>query len=121
MPLKLEWTYPCYREMEAVSPGEGRAAVVELRVDGWSAKFIAGYLGVGRSTVYKILKRFEDEGAEGLKDKLYGRPAGVRKVTIAATKEARKLARNPQIGAFRLHAALKRAWRTVSDQDVGAG
>jgi transposase len=26
-----------------------------LRVDGWSAKAIAGYLGIGRSTVYKIL------------------------------------------------------------------
>jgi transposase len=38
-----------------MDPGEGRAAVVELRVDGWSAKAIAGYLGIGRSTVYKIL------------------------------------------------------------------
>jgi hypothetical protein len=31
----------------------------------------------------------------------------VRKVTLAAIEEARRLARNPQIGAFRVHAALK--------------
>src|ERR687897_61718 len=43
LPLKLERSYPRYREMEAASPGEGRASVVELRVDGWSAKTIAGY------------------------------------------------------------------------------
>ncbi len=38
-PLKLQRNYPRYHEM---GPGEGRAAVVELRVDGWSAKAIAG-------------------------------------------------------------------------------
>jgi transposase len=103
-PLRLERNYPRYHEMDS---GEGRAAVVELRVDGWSAKAIAGYLGIGRSTVYKILKRFEQEGAEGLADKPHGRPSGVRKVTLAAIEEVRRLARNPQIGAFRVHAALK--------------
>src|SRR5215210_185774 len=39
LPLKLERNYPRYHEMD---PGEGRAAVVELRVDGWSVKAIAG-------------------------------------------------------------------------------
>ena len=119
-PLKLERNYPRYREMEAASPGEGRAAVVELRVDGWSAKkSIAGYLGIGRSTVYKVLKRFEEEGAEGLKDKPYGRPAGVRKVTLAAIEEVRKLARNPEIGAFRVHAALKQKGFDLSRTTCG--
>jgi putative transposase len=103
-PLKPARNYPRYREM---GPGEGRAAVVELRMDGWSAKAVAGYLGIGRSTVYKILKRFEEEGAEGLKDRPHGRPAGVRKVNLAAIEEVRKLAQNPHIGAFRVHAALK--------------
>jgi transposase len=50
--LRLERNYPRYHEMGS---GEGRGAVVKLRVDGWSAKAIAGYLGIGRSTVYKIL------------------------------------------------------------------
>jgi len=115
-PLKLERNYPRYHEMDSA---EGRAAVVELRVDGWSAKAIAGYLGIGRSTVYKILKRFEEEGAEGLEDKPHGRPSGVRKVTLAAIEEVRKLAQNPQIGAFRVHAALKQKGFDLSRATCG--
>ena len=118
-PLKLERNYLPYHEMEAASPGQGRAAVVELRVDGWSAKCIAGYLGLGRSTVHKILKRFKEQGAEGLADKPYGRPAGVRKVTLAAIGEVRKLAQNPQIGAFRVHAALKQKGFDLSRTTCG--
>jgi putative transposase len=115
-PLKLGRNYPRYHEM---GPGEGRAAVVELRVDGWSAKAIAGYLGIGRSTVYKILKRFEEEGAEGLEDRPHGRPVGVRKVTLAAIEEVRRLAQNPEIGAFRVHAALKQKGFDLSRTTCG--
>lgn len=115
-PLKLERNYPRFHEMD---PQEGRAAVVELRVDGWSAKAIADYLGIGRSTVYKILKRFEEEGAQGLKDKPHGRPAGVRKVTLLAIEEVRKLAQNPELGAFRVHAALKQKGFDLSRATCG--
>ena len=116
LPLKLERNYPRYHEMD---PGEGRAAVVELRVDGWSAKAIAGYLGVHRSTVYRILERFVEKGAAGLPDRPHGRPAGVRKVTLAAIEEVRKLAQNPQIGAFRVHAALKQRGFDLSRTTCG--
>jgi transposase len=116
-PLKLERSYPRYHEIE--DPSEGRASVVELRVDGWSVKAIAGYLGIGRSTVYKILKKFKEEGAEGLKDEPHGRPAGVRKVTLAAIEEVRKLAQNPEIGAFRVHAALKQKGFDLSRTTCG--
>ncbi len=119
LPLKLERNYLPYHGMEAASPGQGRAAVVELRVDGWSAKAIAGYLGIGRSTVYKILKRFKEGGAADLADKSHGRPAGVRKVTLAAIEEVRKLAQNPQIGAFRVHAALKQKGFDLSRTTCG--
>lgn len=119
IPLKLERNYPRYHEMEAALSGQGRAAVVELRVDGWSAKAIAGHLEMGRSTVYKILKRFGEEGAAGLADKLYGRPSGVRKVTLAAIEEVRKLAQNPQIGAFRVHTALKQKGFDLSRTTCG--
>src|SRR4051794_25743336 len=37
---------------------DGRAAVVALHADGWSAKAISGYLKVGTSTAYRILKRW---------------------------------------------------------------
>jgi transposase len=66
IPLKMEKNYLRYHEIDSE---EGRAAVVELRVDGWSAKSITGYLGVHRSTVYRILERFKAEGAIGLADK----------------------------------------------------
>ena len=91
IPLKMERNYPLYYEME--NSAERRAAIVELRVDGWSPKAIAGYLGIHRTTVYRTLERFKEEGASGLEDKPHGRPAGVRKVTIAAIEEVRKLAR----------------------------
>ena len=34
----------------------------------WSSKVIAGYLGIHRTTVYRTLERFNEEGAKGLKD-----------------------------------------------------
>jgi putative transposase len=118
-PLKLARNYPRYREIEAASPGEGRASVVELRVDGWSAKAIAGYLGVHRSTIYRVLERFGEEGSAGLQDRPHGRPAGVRKVTLAAIEEIRKLAQNPRIGAFRVHVALKQKGFDLSRTTCG--
>ena len=116
LPLKLARNYPRYYEMDSY---ERRAAIVELRVDGWSSKATAGYLGVHRTTVYRALERFKKEGAQGLKDRPHGRPAGVRKVTLAAIEEVRKLAQNPQIGAFRVHAALKQKGFDLSRTTCG--
>jgi hypothetical protein len=65
------------------------------------------------------LKRFEEEGIAGLADKSRGRPVGVRKVTLAAIEEVRKLARNPQIGAFRVHAALEQKGFDLSRATCG--
>ena len=39
-------------------------------------------------------------------DRPFGRPAGVRKADFAAVEVIRKLAKNPGLGAFRVHAAL---------------
>jgi putative transposase len=116
LPLKLERKYPGYHEMDSYGR---RAAIVELRVDGWSVKSIAGYLGAHRTTVYQALRRFKEEGVTGLADKSRGRPAGVRKVTLVAIEEVRKLARNPQIGAFRVHAALKQKGFDLSRATCG--
>jgi putative transposase len=116
LPLKLQRNYPRYHEME---PAERRTAIVELRVNGWSAKSIAGYLGAHRTTVYQALRRFREEGAAGLADKSRGRPPGVRKVTLAAIEEVRKLARNPEIGAFRAHSALEQKGFDLSRATCG--
>ena len=116
LPLKLERSYPRYHEMEVY---ERRAAIVELRVNGWSAKAIAGYLGAHRTTVYQALRTFKQDGAAALAGKSRGRPPGVRKVTLAAIEEVRKLAKNPQIGAFRVYSALKQKGFDLSRATCG--
>jgi transposase InsO family protein len=104
VPLKIVRNYPPYHE--AADPQEARAAIVELRLSGWSVKAIAGYLGVHHSTVYRALERWKARGFEGLADGSPGRPSGVRKADFAAVEAIRKLAQNPGLGAFRVHAAL---------------
>jgi transposase len=61
-PLKILGLYPRYYEME--ESGERRAAIVELRLHGWSARTIAGYLSIHRSTVYRTLERWKEEGMD---------------------------------------------------------
>jgi transposase len=104
LPLKIVRNYPPYHESE--DPRDARAAIVELRLSGWSVKAIAGYLGVHHSTVYRALQRWKVGGVEGLADGSPGRPPGVRKADFAAVEAIRKLAQNPGLGAFRVHAAL---------------
>ncbi len=87
VPLKIIRNYPPYHESE--DPREGRAAVVALRLDGWSVKAIAGYLGVHHATVYRALRRWKERGFEGLADGSPGRPPGVRKADFAAMEAIR--------------------------------
>ncbi len=104
LPLKIVKNYPPYHEMG--DPREGRAAIVELRLSGWSAKAVAGYLGVHHATIYRTMEKWKDGGFGGLEDRPFGRPPGVRKADFAAVEAIRKLAQNPGLGAFRVHAAL---------------
>jgi putative transposase len=117
MPLKIVRNYPPYRETE--DPREGRVAIVELRLLGWSVKAIAAYLGVHHATVYRTLERWKQGGLEGLEDRPFGRPPGVRKVDFAAVEAIRKLAQNPGLGAFRVHAALKQMGFDLSRATCG--
>jgi putative transposase len=116
-PLRLERNYPRYHEMD---PGEGRAAVVELRVDGWSAKAIEQ--AISASDAPPSTRSSEEDragGSGGARRQAPRRASGVRKVTLAAIEEARRLARNPQIGAFRVHAALKQKGFDLSRATCG--
>jgi hypothetical protein len=103
VPLRFVRRFPPYHEIPRRR--EARAAVA-LHADGWSAKAISGYLRVGTSTVYRILRRWAEEGPEGLEDRRHGRPPGVRKVTLKAIEAIRRLQQNPHLGEFRIHAAL---------------
>ena len=117
VPLKIVRNYPPYHETE--DPREARTAIVALRLDGWSVKAIAGYLGVHHSTVYRALDRWKEGGFEALADGPPGRPPGVRKTDFAAIEAIRKLALNPGLGAFRVHAALEQMGFDLSRATCG--
>src|SRR5215216_5027273 len=117
LPLKIVRNYPPYHESE--DPREGRAAIVALRLEGWSAKAIAGYLGVHHSTVYRALVRWKARGFEGLADGSPGMPPGVRKADFAAVEAIRRLAQNPGLGAFSVHAAMRQMGFDLSRATCG--
>jgi transposase len=117
LPLRIVRNYPPYHETE--DRMEGRAAIVELRLSGWSVKVIAGYLGVHHATVYRTMEKWKKGGMEGLLDRPFGRPPGVRKADFAAVEAIRKLAQNPGLGAFRVHAALEQMGFDLSRATCG--
>ena len=117
VPLRMVKLYRPYHEIE--DDRERREAVVALRLDGWSAKVIASYLKMSRSTVYRVLDRWFFEGEEGLQDKPRGRPPGVRKVDLATIEMVRRLQENPELGEFRIHAELVRRGIDISRRTVG--
>ena len=104
-PLMPVRRYPRYHQMPTGC--KRRKAIVELHTDGWSVKSIAGYLKTSETTVYRTLKRWAEEGVEGLEDKPRGRPKGSGKVNFPIMNTVRLMQENPKLGAFRVHAALK--------------
>ena len=117
IPRKLVRRFPPYREIP--DDTERREAVVALHEEGWSDKSIARYLQVDRSTVYRARRRFEDEGDDGLQDRPAGRPKGVQKVDLRAMNEVRKMQENPELGEYRVQAALEQIGVRLSRRTVG--
>ena len=117
IPRKLVRRFEPYREIP--DNAERREAVVTLHLEGWSDKSIAGYMKIDRSTVYRARKRFEEEGEDGLEDRSVGRPKGVHKVDLRAMNEVRRMQENPELGEFRVHAALERMGIHLSPRTVG--
>jgi putative transposase len=117
IPRKLVRRFPPYHE---IPDDRGRReAVVTLHHEGWSDKGIARYLRVDRSTVYRVRRRFEEEGEDGLRDRPAGRPKGVAKVDLRAMVEARRMQENPELGEFRVQAALEQMGIHLSRRTVG--
>src|SRR5215211_5145187 len=117
VPLRMVRRFAPYHEIEEAV--QRRRAVVALHAEGWSAKAIAGYLRVGTSTVYRTLKRWVEEGLAGLEDRPHGRPPGVRKVDLKAMAAIRRLQENPNLGEFRMHAALAQIGMHLSPRTCG--
>ncbi len=87
---------------------ERHRIIVRLHAEGWSVSTISAYMQTTRATIYDILKRWATEGHAGLEDKSHAPNAPARKVSFQEIQEVRRLARNPDIGAYRVMAALER-------------
>lgn len=117
-PLKMWRRFDPYHRIE--EPRERRTAIVRLHAEGWTVKAIAGYLKINRDTVYETLRRFVEEGEAGLEDKKRGRPkGGVGKVDLKAIDAVRRLQKNPNLGEFRIHAALAQIGIYLSPRTCG--
>jgi len=96
-----------------------RRAVVTLYLDSWRAKAIAGYLEVSRATVYDVLRRWTEEGWPGLADRPLGPRHPAHKVDLKAMAAIRRLQANPELGEFRIHAALAQQGIHLSPRTCG--
>ena len=106
-----------YHQM--TDPAERRLAIIRLHSEGWNKRSIAGYLEISRETVHVTLRRWIDEGVWGLDDKPHARKDGIRKVDLRTMRLVRDLQENPELGEFRIHAALKQVGIDLSPRTCG--
>jgi putative transposase len=104
---------------QITEPFERRKVVVLLHAEGWSVSTIAAYMQTTRDTVYDILHRFATEGYAGLDDKSRAPHHPARKVTLREINEVKKLASNPDLGAYRVMAALEQMGIKLSRATCG--
>jgi transposase len=109
--------YPPFHDMP--DPVTRRIAIIRLHAEGWNAKSIADYVQTSRVTVHATLKRWVEEGFHGLPNKSSAPKRPHRKVDLRAMNAVRRLSRNPRIGAWRVHAALKREGIRLSPRTCG--
>jgi putative transposase len=117
LPLYSPRRLPRYRD--TTDPVARRKAVVDLYLEGWTVKAIAGYLETTRPRVYETLQRWVDEGLPGLADRPHGPRQPARKVDLKAMAAIRRLQANPELGEFRIHAALEQMGIPLSPSTCG--
>lgn len=100
-------------------PAERRLAIIRLHSEGWNKQSIAAYLETSRVTVHETLKRWIAEGVAGLDDKSSAPKQSAHKVTLRAIATIKELQANPELGEWRVHAALKRAGIALSPRTCG--
>jgi putative transposase len=110
--------YPPYAQIS--DPYQRRRAIVDLHAEGWSITTISAYLQTPRHRVYEVLTRWAQEGHAGLDDKPSTPHRPARKATIQEINEVRKLAaENPELGAYRVRAALEQIGIKLSQATCG--
>lgn len=116
-PSRMTRRFPRYAEID--DPFQRRRAIVLLHAEGWNAKSIVGYLDVSRQTVHAVLKRWAGEQFAGLHDKSSAPHHPAQKTTLRAVQEVKKLAENPELGAYRVSAALEQLGIKLSRATCG--
>ncbi len=116
-PQRTSRQFPRYAELG--TPEERRQAVIRLHAQGWSISTIARYLDVSRPIIYAILKRWIEEGVQGLPDKSHANTnkPGVDLPTRNLIRK--KQEENPLLGEWRMYAALKQLGISVSPRTCG--
>ncbi len=109
--------FPPYAHMPDLI--QRRLAVVRLHAEGWHITTIARYLHTTRQTVYRILQRWVAEQFAGLVDKSHAPHRPVTKATLPLANHVRQLQQNPELGAWRIHAALLQMGISVSPRTCG--
>lgn len=117
IPSSVTRRYPPYHQIP--DPAERRLAIIRLHSEGWTYQNIAGYLEINRETVRVTLRRWVEEGVYGLDDKSHARKPDVRKVDLQTIALVRELQENPELGEFRVHAALKQLGIELSPRTCG--
>jgi putative transposase len=117
LPERTTRRFPPYREM--ADPAERRLAIVRLFFEGWNIKSIAGYLETTRTRVYETLRRWVEEGVRGMADQSRAPKQPARRADLRAMAAIRRLQANPELGEFRVHAALKQLGIELSPRTCG--
>jgi transposase InsO family protein len=108
-----------YPPFHGMAPIMRRRAIIQLHLEGWNKKSIAGYLQTSRQSVHAILQRWQQEDLAALVPKSHAPKRRLRTVTLKTILMVRRLQQNPLLGAFRMHAALKQAGIKVSPRTCG--
>ncbi|GHO57836.1 hypothetical protein KSB_63110 [Ktedonobacter robiniae] len=98
-PQRMTRRFPHFTEID--DPVHPRRVIVQLHAEGWTIASIAGYLETSRQTVHATLKRWIEEQFAGLEDKSHTRHRRALKTDLKAMNEVKKLAENPELGAYR--------------------
>ncbi len=109
--------FPAFHAM--TDPVERRLAIIRLHADGWTVKSIAAYLETSRFTVYDVLHRWTAEQFAGLPNKSSRPKQPATKQTLRAISTVKRLQENPELGEFRMYAALKQLGLELSPRTCG--
>jgi len=104
---------------QITDPAERRLAIIRLHSEGWNKQSIAAYLETSRVTVHETLKRWVAEGVAGLDDRSSAPKQPAHKATLRAIATVKERQENPELGGWRVHAALQRAGIILSPRTCG--